>query len=796
MRDTRKVRFSFYEFDLATGDLTREGTRLRLENQPAKVLALLIQAGGKLVSRQEIVAALWPFETEGDFDGRLDKALTKLRASLNEDPAKPRFIETLKGRGYRFLAPVSFDSTSLPVKAENGTAAVEFLVPASVETGAAKPLHSQFPANGGWIPGQNGSGKKSADAVPATSKPVLPAVQFERYQSANGIEREPKEQLRSYPQSLPAASVIRHKGSFPFARFALFILTGAILTASAGFLMWRLYPRPQAFSAVSTKQVTSSGDVTAVSMSPDGKSIAEVRSSGQNHALWVRNISLERDVQVLPPTPLTYDSLTFSQDGDELYFVRKEKGSVSFSLYRMPVFGGDPELVRRNVEQMLAISPDEKRVAWIKDDEVHVVGLANSEDVIVAKGEEDRDFFVPAWSPDGRFLAFETRRPRWDVPHETKKVSITIIETGSRIRKEIPLPAEIESVEALTWLPSGKEFLVLFQKASYSGVRNPGDQFAALSLTGKFRQITNDMMPHSGISLSTNGRSVATLVQQGNSEISIFDSAGVTLSSTARFPRDMQTVNWVGDDRLFAFDPWPVSLRLDTGEVSDIALKFPAEVQEHGSWSSSEVNSTSASCSSDRILIAGDLDGVDQLYLIDTNGQFVKTLLKTWANSMFCSQGAGLVYYVDRSVNDPAIWSMRLADETTQKVMPLSHFVPVVYSSDGKQAAYVSEQGDRATAVIIDLNQHKIAGQVPLPGFVHGSLPHFTPDRRSVAFVKQEKNVFTLALAPLDGSTPRPFPKSFDKAILDFGWSPSGKRLAILWDASTSDGAVLTDDTK
>ena len=342
---------------------------------------------------------------------------------------------------------------------------------------------------------------------------------------------------------------------------------------------------------------------------------------------------------------------------------------MSFILYerKRDFFGGDPELVRRNVEQMLAISPDEKRVAWIKDDEVHVVALANSEDVIVAKAEEDRDFYAPAWSPDGRFLAFETRRPRWDVPHVTKKVSITIIETGSGIRKEIPLPAEIESVSALTWLPSGKEFLVLFQKASYSGVRNPGDQFAALSLTGKFRQITNDMTPHSGISLSTNGKSVVTLVQQGNSEVSIFDSAGVTLSSAARFPRDMQTVNWVGDDRLFAFDPWPVSLRLDTGEVSDIALKFPAEVQEHGSWSSSEVNSTSAPCSSDRILIAGDLDGVDQLYLIDTNGQFVKTLLKTWANSMFCSQGAGLVYYVDRSVNDPAIWSMRLADETTQQ---------------------------------------------------------------------------------------------------------------------------------
>lgn len=108
MQSTRKRRaqFSSYEFDFASGELTRCGTRLRLETQPAELLELLIEANGELVSRRDLIAALWPDETEGEFDRRLDKAVAKLRASLNEDPAKPRIIETLKGRGYRFIADV------------------------------------------------------------------------------------------------------------------------------------------------------------------------------------------------------------------------------------------------------------------------------------------------------------------------------------------------------------------------------------------------------------------------------------------------------------------------------------------------------------------------------------------------------------------------------------------------------------------------------------------------------------------------------------------------------------------
>ena len=114
LKRSERTRFSAYEFDLRTGELSRNGTRLRLETQPAKVLQMLIEAKGNLVSREEIIATLWQGEVEGNFDRRLDKAVAKLRASLNEDAGKPRHIETLKGRGYRFLGKVTVECSGAP----------------------------------------------------------------------------------------------------------------------------------------------------------------------------------------------------------------------------------------------------------------------------------------------------------------------------------------------------------------------------------------------------------------------------------------------------------------------------------------------------------------------------------------------------------------------------------------------------------------------------------------------------------------------------------------------------------
>src|SRR5713226_5148647 len=100
------LRFGLYEVDLLQGVLSRQGTRVKLQEQPFRILALLLQKPGEIVTREELRQALWPEGTHVNFDGSLNAALKKLRAAIQDDAENPRFIETVPRQGYRFLTPV------------------------------------------------------------------------------------------------------------------------------------------------------------------------------------------------------------------------------------------------------------------------------------------------------------------------------------------------------------------------------------------------------------------------------------------------------------------------------------------------------------------------------------------------------------------------------------------------------------------------------------------------------------------------------------------------------------------
>jgi Tol biopolymer transport system component/DNA-binding winged helix-turn-helix (wHTH) protein len=100
------IRFGPFEVDLGATELRKRGRKVPLQDQPFKVLALLVQRPGDLVSREELQRALWPSHTFGEFDEGLNKAVQKLRQALDDSSDNPRFIETLPRRGYRFIAAV------------------------------------------------------------------------------------------------------------------------------------------------------------------------------------------------------------------------------------------------------------------------------------------------------------------------------------------------------------------------------------------------------------------------------------------------------------------------------------------------------------------------------------------------------------------------------------------------------------------------------------------------------------------------------------------------------------------
>jgi cholera toxin transcriptional activator len=103
---TRIVRFGVFELDLSTGELRKNGVKLRLQGQPIQVLTLLLERAGEVVTREELRQKLWASDTFVDFDHSLNTAINKVREALGDSASSPRFVETLARRGYRFIAPV------------------------------------------------------------------------------------------------------------------------------------------------------------------------------------------------------------------------------------------------------------------------------------------------------------------------------------------------------------------------------------------------------------------------------------------------------------------------------------------------------------------------------------------------------------------------------------------------------------------------------------------------------------------------------------------------------------------
>ena len=107
-----------FEADLRTGELTKHGKRLSLQEQPFRLLALLLEKPGELVTREELRGRLWP-QTIVDFDHGLNKAISKIREALGDSAENPRFIETVTSRGYRFLADVAVVQGGQPGTADD-----------------------------------------------------------------------------------------------------------------------------------------------------------------------------------------------------------------------------------------------------------------------------------------------------------------------------------------------------------------------------------------------------------------------------------------------------------------------------------------------------------------------------------------------------------------------------------------------------------------------------------------------------------------------------------------------------
>jgi TolB-like protein/Tfp pilus assembly protein PilF len=108
------IRFGTFEVDLRAGELRKQGVKIKLQEQPFQILAMLLANPGQVVTREELRSKLWPADTFVDFDHGLNKSINKLREALGDSAENPRFVETLPRRGYRFLASIEGAREAVP----------------------------------------------------------------------------------------------------------------------------------------------------------------------------------------------------------------------------------------------------------------------------------------------------------------------------------------------------------------------------------------------------------------------------------------------------------------------------------------------------------------------------------------------------------------------------------------------------------------------------------------------------------------------------------------------------------
>jgi len=378
------VRFGAYEADLLSGELRKSGIRLKLQDRPFQILAILLEQPGIVVTREQLQKRLWPEDTFVDFEHGLNTAINKLRDALSDQADNPRFIETLPKRGYRFVAPVSVSSAP--------RAHLHAVTPASSATPFPVPAIS--PAGQSAVP----PATSSAPAVRYRLTSYLtPAVMFLFYvaliaawyfysHSRSGAEPSeiriaplnglPRESDASFsPDGNQVAFVwAGEKGGYAHIYVSQIGATDSprqITTSGEGTFefapVWSPDGRYLAFFRFNDKEkdlaiyvtaalggserrlykVNSSRKVDALDWSVDGKYLAFSDSASPSEASRIFLLSLDtlevRPVTSAPVGTLGDTTPAFSPDGKSLAFVRDTLDVRE--IFVLPLSGGAPQQI-------------------------------------------------------------------------------------------------------------------------------------------------------------------------------------------------------------------------------------------------------------------------------------------------------------------------------------------------------------------------------------------------------------------------------------------------------------------
>ncbi len=527
--------------------------------------------------------------------------------------------------------------------------------------------------------------------------------------------------------------------------------------------------------------LTENGKAANLAISPDGRYVAWIVREGEKQSLWVRQVATATDVQVLAPEAAPVTGLSFSPDGNYLYFVRSDKSTFNFSyLYRMASLGGAATQLARDVDIGVSFSPDGKQIAYLRgvpEKDVWAVLVAapdgsGEHQLAALRAVVSANFIAgPAWSPDGKNIAV----PVWD-PAGGPHAVLQLVSVADGKTRTLYTPEAGSSLGPPVWLPDGNGLLITV----LAGAPGSRGQIQYVSYpSGEVRRFTNDPTDYSTccLGLTHDGKTLAVMQNNPTADLWLAQAGALDNAQQISSGETHTFADWTADGKL-----------LTSSADGRVLTTAPGGSPAHLTLRQTPA-SLPVACGDGHYLVYVSRTGTaTDLWRVDAADggnplQITKTGTVDPVNSgVACSPDGKWVAFSGPNPGGGggAAWRVPIDGGPLRKLIDNLDRPRVAISRDGKMIA-VHLWGKTPNSPSV-LAAAPAEGGDPLfrfdaPAALFG--PGWSPDSKALQYSLVREGVANLWEQPLAGGPARQLTHFKTDLILDFAWSLDGKQLVL-----------------
>ena len=587
----------------------------------------------------------------------------------------------------------------------------------------------------------------------------------------------------------------RHK----FGAAIAFVLLTLVLSVG-GFGVYELLAKRDMgnphFWDINLAPLTNSGNAIDATISPDGKYIVYVLSERSSQSLWIRQVSAANDKMILPPAPVGFFGVTFSPDGNDLYYAVKANLDTG-ALYRIPAFGGTPVKLLERIDGPVNFSPDGKQFAFVRGN----YPKPGSSALLIANVDGTNERALSVKDFPNRFAPIFFTGPSWSPDGKTIAASVATVGSGSKVigfnvadGQEQNLSEQTWSYTArVEWLRDMSGLLVV------AGETPAGAQLWLIEQPGgRARRVTNDLSTYRAIGLTQDGKKLTTVQAQGLVNLWIVPDGDAGKASrlptgnVSFYSSSGNNICWTPDGRIVFVS--------NEGGNPHIWITKP-DGSERKQLTANDASNFSPVVTPDGRYIVfsvwrGDKRNLWRMNLDGSN----PVQLTSGVVDLFPSvtPDSRWVIYSAPSGAKPVLWKVSIDGGAPTQI--IDHVATMgVVSPDGKLIAFLYPESadmlappNRIAVIPFEGSGETKTFTIPSSGTVLTILK-WAQDGKSVQYTNTANNMTNIWSQPIDGGPAKQVTDFKEMLITGFGWSRDGKQLACTRGNLVRDAVLIRD---